>query len=530
MAKQRLSMRKIKEVLRLALGEGRSRREIARSLNIGRTTVGEYLSRARQAGVGWPLPEGWDDVRLEAEFFPPPLPTGTTRPLPDWQEVHRDLSSPRRKKTGVTLQLLWLEYRAAHPDRGYGYSRFCELYREWRETVDVVCRQPYVAGEKAFVDYAGLVVEITDSETGELWEAPIFVGALGASNYTYCEAGRSRKLPDWIGAHVRMFEFWGGVPELLIPDNEKAGVRQASYYEPDLNRSYHDLAIHYGVTVLPTRPRKPADKAKVESAVQNVERWVLAPLRHHTFFHLSELNRAIRPLLAALNDRPFQKLEGSRRSLFEELDRPALQPLPPGRYEYAEWKQAKVHIDYHIQVDHHHYSVPHQLAGKPVEARLTATAVEVFHRGRRVATHLRSRRRGGYTTDSGHMPDHHRRHLEWTPERFQRWAKRVGPETVQLVKAILESRPHPQQAYRTCLGLMRLEREYGRERLEAAAARAVEIGGLSWSSVKSILESGFDRLPLQASLPLRLPQEHPNVRGPDYYRSSESPHTNGKGS
>jgi transposase len=528
-AKQRLSMRKIKEVLRLALEEGRSQREIARSLNIGRTSVGEYLTRAREAGLGWPLPEGWDDVRLEAELFPPPLPAGTARPLPDWEQVYRELSNPKRKKTGVTLQLLWLEYRTTHPEDGYGYSRFCELYREWRDTLDVVCRQPYLAGEKAFVDYAGQTMPITDPDTGEIWEAPVFVGALGASNYTYCEAGRSRSLPDWIGAHVRMFEFWGGVPELLIPDNEKAGVRQASYYEPDLNRTYHDLATHYGVTVLPTRPYKPADKAKVESAVLQVERWVLAPLRHHTFFHLSELNRAMRPLRDALNDRPFQKLAGSRRSLFEELDYPALRPLPPVRYEYAEWKQVKVHIDYHIQVDYHFYSVPHPLAGKPIEARLTASAVEIFHRGQRVAIHLRSRRKGGYTTEPAHMPDHHRAHLEWTPERFLRWARRVGPETVRLVQAILESRPHPQQAYRTCLGLMRLERDHGTKRLEAAAHRAVEIGGLSWSSVKSILDSGFDRLPLQPSLPLRLPQEHPNVRGADYYRSPDHPHTNGKG-
>lgn len=522
-------MRKIKEVLRLALGEGRSQREVGRSLSIGRTTVGEYVSRAREAGLGWPLPPGWDDARLEKALFPPPLPVGTPRPLPDWEVVHRELSNPKKKKTGVTLQLLWLEYRAAHPEDGYGYSRFCELYRDWRETVDVVCRQPYQAGEKAFVDYAGLSVGITDPDTGEVWEAPIFVAALGASNYTYCEATRSRSLPDWIGSHVRMFEFWGGVPELLIPDNEKTGVRQASYYEPDLNHTYHDLANHYGLTVLPTRPHKPADKAKVESAVQNVERWVLAPLRNHTFFHLSELNQAMRPLLEALNDRPFQKLEGSRRSLFEELDRPALRPLPPTRYEYAEWKQAKVHIDYHIQADRHYYSVPHSLAGKPVEARLTAHTVEIFHRGKRVATHLRSRRRGGYTTEPSHMPEHHRQHLEWTPERFVRWAGRIGPETVRLVKAILERRRHPEQAYRTCLGLMRLERDYGAERLEAASHRAVEIGGLSWSSVKSILESGFDRLPLQPSLPLPLPQEHIHVRGPGYYRSTLSPHPNGNG-
>lgn len=520
-------MRKIKEVLRLSLEGGRSQREIARILNVGRTTVGEYLTRAREAGLEWPLAEEWDDERLERALFPPPLPAGTPRPVPDWEALHRELS--KRKKTKVTLQLLWLEYKTAHPQDGYGYSRFCELYREWRETVDVTCRQPYAAGEKGFVDYAGRAVEITDPETGEVWQAAVFVGVLGASNYTYAEAARSRSLPDWLGAHVRMLEFWGGVPELLIPDNEKAGVRQASYYEPDLNRSYHDLATHYGVTVLPARPYKPADKAKVETAVQLVERWVLAPLRHHTFFGLSEANRAMRPLLEGLNERPFQKLEGSRRLLFEELDRPALRPLPATPYEYAEWKQARVHIDYHIQVAKHHYSVPHTLARQPVEVRLTAGTVEVFHRGQRVAVHVRGRRPGAYTTDPAHMPDHHRQHLEWTPDRFRRWGRRVGPETARLVDAILESRPHPQQAYRTCLGIMRLEREYGSERLEAASLRALGSGALSWSSLKSILESGFDRLPLQPSLPLSLPQQHRNVRGPDYYRTRESLHTNGNG-
>jgi transposase len=322
-----------------------------------------------------------------------------------------------------------------------------------------------------------------------------------------------------------MFEFWGGCPSLLIPDNEKAAVRQASYYEPDLNRTYHDLATHYGVTVLPARPYMPADKAKAESAVQAVERWVLAPLRHHTFFHLSEVNEAMRPLLDALNNRPFQKLDGSRLSRFEELDRPALRPLPPTRYEYAEWKQAKVHIDYHIQVAKHFYSVPHQLARQPVEVRLTANTVEIFHRGQRVAAHLRSRSKGSFTTDPDHMPGHHRAHLEWTPDRFRRWARGIGPQTVRLVEGILKTRSHPEQAYRTCLGLMRLEREHGPERFEAASHRAAEIGAFSWSSVKSILESGFDRLPLQPSLPLRLPQQHPNVRGADYYRSPEPPNT-----
>lgn len=527
MAKQRLSMRKIKEVLRLAHGEGRSQREIARSLSIGRSTVGEYLVRAREAGVGWPLSDGWDEARLEAALFPPPLPSGTPRPMPEWAAVHRELS--QRKKTGVTLQLLWLEYRAVHPEDGYGYSRYCELYRAWREKLDVVCRQPYAAGEKGLVDYAGQTAELIDPATGEVREAPVFVGVLGASNYIYCEATRSRSLPDWTASHVRMFEDWGGVPELLIPDNEKAGVKTASYYEPDLNRTYHDLATHYGVTILPARPYHPTDKAKVEAAVQLVERWVLAPLRHHTFFHLVELNRAMRPLREALNDRPFQKLEGSRRRLFETLDRPALRPLPPVRYEYGQWQTARVHIDYHVQVDRHYYSVPFTLARQEVEVRRTATTVEILHQGQRVAAHVRSRQKGGYTTDPAHMPDHHRAHLEWTPERFSRWASRIGPQTARLVAEILDSRPHPQQAYRTCLGLMNLARQYPTERLEAACRRARAIGGLSWSSVNSILKSGFDGLPLEPAETIDLPAHHANLRGAAYYRSPEHHKRNGRG-
>jgi transposase len=341
---------------------------------------------------------------------------------------------------------------------------------------------------------------------------------LGASSYTFVDLTWTRSLPDWIGSHVRMFEFLGGVPELVVPDNEKAGVKDACRYEPDLNPTYHDLATHYGVTVLPTRPRSPQDNAKAEAAVQNVERWVLAPLRHHTFFSLEEARRATRPLLDALNDRPFQKLEGSRRSLFESLDRPNLRPLPPTRYEFAEWRVARVNIDYHIQVDRHFYSVPYQLRRQQVDVRMTATTVEILHRSRRVASHVRSQRPGGYSTNPAHMPAAHRAHLEWSPSRLIAWGARIGPHTAAFIEQLLDSRPHPEQGYRSCLGLMKLARTYPRERLEAACHRSLEIRALSYRSVKSILASGVDRLPLQPSLPLRLPTQHPHLRGPDYYR------------
>ena len=336
------------------------------------------------------------------------------------------------------------------------------------------------------MDYAGPTVEVTDRRTGEVQEARVFVGVLAASNHTFVDVTMTRSPPDWTASHVRMFEHWGGVPELLIPDNEKAAVRRASRYESDVNRTYHDLAVHYGTAALPARPRSPQDKAKVEAAVQNVGRWVLAPLRNHRFFSLSEVREAIAPLLAALNERPFQKIEGSRRSLFEDLDRPALKPLPPDRYEYAEWRKARVNIDYHIQVDGRFYSVPHALARRDVEVRLASTTVEIFHRHRRVAAHIRGRGRGGYTTDPGHMPAAHRAHLEWTPSRLVRWARKTGPDTAAFARKLLESRPHPEQGYRSCLGLMRLARAYPAERLEAACRRALHIGAFSYKSVNTI--------------------------------------------
>jgi transposase len=518
-AQKRLSMRKIREALRQRHELGRSHREIARSLSVSHSTVREYMRRAEEAGVSWPVPADWDDERLESALFPRPAPSTVARPEPDWSWVHRELG----RHKGVTLQLLWLEYKEVHPD-GYQYSRFCERYGEWRKRLDVTIRQPYRGGEKAFVDYAGPTVPIVDRATGEIREAPVFVAALGASSYTFVDLTWTRSLPDWIGSHIRMFESWGGVVELLIPDNEKAGVKEACYYEPDVNRTYHDLATHYGTTVLPARPRMPRDKAKAEAAVQNVERRVLAPLRDQTFFSLTEARRAIAPLVEALNDRPFAKLEGSRRSLFEELDRPALRPLPATRFEYCEWSKARVNIDYHIQVQYHFYSVPHELTRQQVEVRRTASTVEVFRSGRRVAAHVRSFRKGGYTTDPGHMPAAHRAHLEWSPSRLVRWAATVGPETARFVEELLESRPHPEHGYRSCLGLMRLARSHPAERMEAACRRALAYKTLSYRSIQSILSTGVDQLAIELEAePIRLPSEHVHLRGADYYRTLDHP-------
>jgi transposase len=507
-------MRKLREVLRLKHERGLSDRKIGSSLTISHVTVAEYLRRAREAGVGWPLPPEWDDARLEEALFPPTLPTTVPRPLPDWDCIYQELGGHK----GVTLELLWLEYKQAHPD-GFQYSHFCDLYRQWRGQLDVALRHPYRGGEKLFVDYAGVTQPIVDRGTGEIRNAQVFVAVLGASNYTFVDLTWTRSLPDWIASHVRMFAFYGGVAELLVPDNERAGVKTASRYEPDLNPTYHDLATHYGTTVLPARPYSPTDKAKVEAAVQAVERWVLAPLRNHTFFALPEARRGFRPLLQDLNGRPFQKMEGSRRSLFEALDQPALLPLPTTPYEFAEWRKVRVNIDYHVQIHLHYYSVPHPLCRAELDARVSATTVELFHRGKRVAAHARSHRGGGYTTNPDHMPAHHRAHLEWSPSRLIAWARTVGPQTAQFVQRLLDSRPHPEQGYRSCLGLMKLARTHPSPRLEAACHRALAIGSLTFRSVKSILDAGLDQLPVQTEIPLRLPHQHPHLRGPDYYRS-----------
>lgn len=508
-------MRKVREVLRLRWECGLSTRQIARSSGIGRTTVGEYLSRAKAAGLGWPLPEGLKDADLERQLFPaPPVVSIADRPMPDWAWVHQEL-----KRKGVTLQLLWQEYKAGCPEDGFQYSWFCKTYRAWAGLLDLSMRQEHRAGEKLFVDYAGQTVPVVDPGSGEIREAQIFVAVLGASSYTFAEATWTQSLPDWIGSHIRAFEFLGGVTEITVPDNLKAAVIRPHLYEPDLNVTYQDFAAHYGTAIIPARVRRPRDKAKVETAVQLVERWILACLRHRTFFSLDELNEAIAELLERLNDKPFQKLPGCRRTVFEQLDRPALRPLPPTRYEFAEWKRATVHIDYHIEVDRHYYSVPYQLVKRKLDVRFTRTTVEIFQHGNRVASHRRSFQRGRFTTIREHMPPSHRHYADWTPERLIRWAGKVGVATRTVVEKILASRPHPQQGFRACLGILNLTRKYGDDRLEAACRRANQIGARSCKSIASILEKGLDSQPLPDPGRRRsTPPAHDNLRGAEYYR------------
>ena len=512
MPRKRLSMRKIREVLRLKWEGHLSHREIARSCSISHSTVTDYLRRVQEADLSWPLPETIDEDQLHLMLFPKPTPIlKQPIPQPDWQYIHGEL---RRK--GVTRRLLWLEYRESHPD-GYSYSRFCELYRLWARKLDPPMRLTHKAGEKMFVDYAGQTVRVVDTETGEIQEAHIFVATLGASNYTYAEAHRAEDLPNWITGHVAAFSYFGGVPEIVTPDNPKVGVKHPSRYEPDLNPTYLDMAEHYGTVVLPARIRKPKDKAKVEVGVLVVERWILARLRNRTFFGLGELNQAIRRLLEDLNHREMRHLGKSRSELFEELDRPALKPLPPEPYQFAVWKKAKVHIDYHVEFEKHYYSVSHTLIHEEVYVRATERTIEIFFKNRRVASHRRTNTRGRHSTISEHMPPSHQKYQEWSPERFTRWAQTIGPHTAQLVQALLASRKHPQQAYRSCLGLLRLAKRYSEERLEAACRRALPAGIHSYKGVKNILDAQLDQVEPEEPATV-VPTDHENIRGQSYYR------------
>lgn len=422
----------------------------------------------------------------------------------------------------MTLSLLWHEYRERVGPEGYGYSRFCELYRRWEGQLEVWMRQVHRAGEKLFVDYAGQTVEVADRASGEVRSASIFVATLGASSFSYAEATWSQGLEDWIGSHVRAFAALGGVPEQTVPDNLKSGVKSPCRYDPEVNRTYADLAEHYGVAVVPTRVRKPQDKAKVENAVLQVSRWVLARLRNEQFGSLRELNERIYALMAALNDRPMRAMKASRRELFEQIDRPALRALPATPFELSVWSKARVGPDYHVEVHGHYYSVPYQLVGKQLDVRATARMVEVLDGGKRKAAHPRSPRRGVHTTTTEHMPKAHQQYLAWTPPRLVAWATKTGPSAAALVEQIMLARSHPQQGFRACLGIMHLAKTHGEQRLEAACTRALAVGSLSWRGVKSILTAGLDREPSPAPVTSE-PITHDNVRGADYYADVSPP-------
>ena len=513
MARTRLSMRKIREILRLYHDLKLGKKQIARACTVSPSTVVEYVRRTAAAGLTWPLPEELDETSLEALLFPSgTYQKPTDRPQPDLAEIRKELQTK-----GVTLQLLWYEYKEKSPE-GYQYSQYCELYRRWVKTMDLSLRQEHRAGEKTFIDYAGKTISVINPSTGELTEAEIFVAVLGASNYTYAEADESQNLPSWIGAHIRAFEYFGGTTELLVPDNLKSGITKACRYEPDINPTYQEMCAHYGTVVIPARVKRPKDKAKVEVGVLLVTRWITAALRHHTFFSFIELNKAIRELLEKLNSRKFKKLNSSRRELFETIDKPALKPLPVQRYQYAEWKKAAVKIDYHIEIDGHLYSVPYQMVKKKVEVRITSETIEVIFKGKCIAVHQRSPQKGKFTTLKEHMPKAHQQYTEWTPSRLINWAEKIGPSTSKLVEAIMATKAHPQQGFRSCMGIISLGKKYSNERLEAAAVRALSIKSYSYRSVRSILESGLDRVILIEPKEVRPVIEHDNIRGQQYFQ------------
>jgi transposase len=515
-AKRELTMRHLRQMLRLR-HDGVSAREIGRTLGVARSTIQDNLERAKKAGLAWPLPPDLSDDILEQRLFSKGrhVPSVRRRPEPDWAALAREMKRP-----GVNLMVLWEEYRDAHSD-GYGYSRFCDLFREFEKRLSPVMRQHHAAGDKLFVDYSGKKISIVDPATGELRKAEIFIGVLGASNYVYAEATFTQSLPDWIGAHVRMFRFLGGVPRLLVPDNLKSGVQKASFYDPEINRSYGAMAAHYGVGVLPARPRKPRDKAAVEAGVRFAQSYILGRLRHQTFFSLAECNDAIGTVLERMNTRVMRRLGMSRSDLFESLDKPALRPLPTMDWDYAEWRIARVGPDYHVEIDGFFYSVPHALIRAEVDLRICERTIEIFYRGKRVALH--QRRYGGrrHGTDPDHMPSAHRRYAEWSPERFRRWATTIGPNTEALVIAILAHRPHPEQGFRTCLGILRLFRGIERARAESISAHALEIGAFNYRSVASILANNIDKAAARKSradeavAPALF--DHQNIRGPRYF-------------
>lgn len=504
-------MRQIRETLRLHLQAGLSYSEVGRALKISKSAVGKYVSLARVAGVDWANAQTLSDEALEARLYRPPVPRASHQLAPDFAHIHQELKRP-----GVTLMLLWEEYAGGNP-LAYKYTSFCVKYRAFAQCQQRSMRQVHLAGEKLFVDYAGTTVPIVDITTGEISAAQIFVATLGASNYTYACATPRQTTADWIGAQVQALEFIGGVPRLIVPDQTRALIKTPHRYDPEPNRAYEEFARHYGCAILAARPAHPRDKPKVEGSVLLVQRWILARLRNRRFFSLAELNRAIAELLVDLNLRPFKKLPGCRRSAFEQLDAPALRPLPPARFVLSRWKAAKVNVDYHVEFEGHFYSVPHRLVGTRLDVRVTGSLLECFASNQRVAGHAVSTARGGFTTAPEHMPASHRAHLAWTPAKLIAWGEQIGVSTAAVVSWQLDHRPHPEQGYRACLGLLALVRRYGAPRLEAACTRAMAIRAPQLRSVTNILKCGLDSQPQRLQVTANPVIAHENVRGPDYY-------------
>ncbi|MBU0506249.1 MAG: IS21 family transposase [bacterium] len=513
MAQNRLTMRQIKEILRHKFQLGLSNRKISKIFKISKTTVSNYLSLAKSAGIGWPIDSDLSDSGIYEKLFTfkqPHIPQ-SLKQVPECEHLHLEL-----KKKGVTLWLLWEEYKDINPE-GYSYTQFRHYYNQYKSSLKLSMKQNHKAGEKMFVDYSGTGIDIVDAKTGEIKTAELFVAVLGASNYTYVEATMTQRLQDWIGSHVRAFEYFGGVPQLIIPDNLKSGVTKPCRYEPNVNNTYSDMAEHYCCAVVPARPYKPKDKSKAEVAVQIVQRWILAKLRDRIFYSLHEANEAIKKLLNDLNHRPMQKIKKSRSEIFNEIEKSELKPLPQHPYHLAQFKKVKVNIDYHIEVDAHYYSVPHIYSLKEAIVRYTDHTIEIMHNGKRIASHRRSYYKNKFTTINDHMPKSHQAHKEWSPSRLIRWGNSLDKSVGELFENILETLPHPEQGYRRCLGIMRLEKTYGKDRLVLACKRALHLRSYSYQAVKRTLKNKLEETNMPQMKISLTSVQHENLRGRSYY-------------
>jgi transposase len=490
-----------------------SNRAIAGACKVSNSTVGEYLKRAETAGVSWPLGEIGEEELYQKLFPEKAVVSERKYPVPDWEEVQKE-----KKQKGVTLQLLWQEYKEKYPE-GYQYSRFCEYFQRWKDSqVEPRRHIEHTGGEQMQVDYAGLKIPVTDPETGEISQASVFVAILPASNYIYAEAQSSENQCNWNNGHVRALEYFGGVPKIVVPDNLKTGITKPNYYEPGVNLAYQELAEYYQFAVLPARIKKPRDKGSGENGVQNVERWVIAPLRNRKFFSVHEVNQAFIEKLDRLNNKVMQAVGRTRRQEFEEIDQPNLRPLPEKPYEYTERKTATVNIDYHIEFDEHLYSVPHALIHQKVDIHATEKMVEIRHHGKSVAIHPRNFRQGRFSTLREHMPANHQFMEDINPDRLIEWGSKIGPQTATLVKATLRSRPFPEQAYRSCLGILSLAKKYDYALLEQACQSVFEAKEFSYKAVAEELIY----LQKQVAAPVieTLPT-HENIRGADYYQERQ---------
>lgn len=515
MAKERIGMRKIKEVLRIGYEQGLSQRKVALCCRLGRSTVQEYFRRFRATGLTWPKVLEISDTELESKLFPEQIRgQGNKDPL------NFEYLAQETKRPNVTLALLWEEYKQAHPG-GYQYSQFCSLFRDWHKTLNYTMRQEHRAGEKVFSDF-GDGLKLVDHKTGEVISTKLFVAVWGASNYTFAKAMEGgESLENWLDGSVSAFEYFGCCPKAMVPDNPKSVVSKACRYEPDINPAYAEFAQHYGVVVFPARPYRPKDKAKAEAGVKLAKRWILAKLRNRIFHSLAQMNAAIAEALEVFNNKRMKRLKKSRRELFVLLDKPNARPLPEKKFEFAEWKKVRVNIDYHVCFEGHYYSVPYTLLHQELEIRATRQIIEIFKKGERICSHQRDYRQHRYTTVTEHMPKSHQQYLEWTPARILEWAGKYGPAAAELVQQIMDRRQFHEQAYRSCLGIIRLVKHYSPERLNQACRRALDYQITSYQGVKNILLKNLDKLAAEENPVSVLPLQHENIRGAEYFKKEE---------